>query len=68
MDLLRMTGEGAQIGDMQADELAQMAGQPAFSLRLPDSRVVVLIGLTRDEARACALGFMSPARITVSAA
>lgn len=68
MELLRMTGEGVQIGDMQAEELAQMAGQPAFSLRMPDNRVVVVIGLTRDEARACMPGFMSPARITVSAA
>lgn len=63
-----MTGEGVQIGDMQADELEKMAGQPAFSLRLPDGRVVVVIGLTRDEARACVPGFMAPARITVSAA
>lgn len=40
----------------------------AGSLRLPDNRVVVVIGLTRDEARACVPLFMSPARITVSAA
>ena len=68
MELLRMTGEGVQIGDMMADELAQMAGKPAFSLRLPDARVIVVIGLTRDEARACVPGFMAPARLTVSAA
>ena len=68
MELLRMTGEGVQVGDMQAEELAQMAGKPAFSLRLPDDRVIVVIGLTRDEARACVPGFMSPARFTVSTA
>lgn len=68
MELLQMTGEGVRIGDMAAEDLAQMSGQPAFSLRLPDNRVVVVIGLTRDEARACVPGFMSPARITVSAA
>lgn len=68
MELLRVAGDGVQIGDMQAEELALLAGQPAFSLRLPDGRVVVVIGLTRDEARACVPGFMAPARITVSAA
>lgn len=68
MELLRLTGRGIQIGDMSAEELVQMADKPAFSIELPDKRVVVLIGLTRDEARACVPGFMSPARFTVSAA
>ena len=68
MELLRMSGEGVQIGDMPADELVRMAGKPAFSLRLPDDRVVVVIGLTRDEARACVPGFMATARFTVSTA
>ena len=67
-ELLRLTGEGVQVGDMPLHELEKMAGQPAFSLRLPDERVVVVIGLTRAEARACVPGFMAPARFTVSAA
>lgn len=65
-ELLRLTGEGVQVGDMSAEDVAQFAGKPAFSLRLPDGRIVVLIGLTRDEARVCVHGFMAPARITVS--
>lgn len=68
MELLQLNGEGVEIGDMRAEDVATLAGQPAFSLRLPEGRVVVLIGLTRDEARSCWPGFMSPARFTVSAA
>lgn len=68
MELLTLNGEGIQIGDIAAEELALLAGQPAISVRLSDGRVVVLVGMTRDECRACVPAFMSPARLTVSAA
>jgi len=68
MELLNLIGEGAQIGDMNAEDVAALSGRQAFSLLLPDGRVVVLIGLTSEEARGCLPGFMAPARFTVSAA
>jgi hypothetical protein len=68
MELLTLIGEGVQIGDIGADELSQMAGKPALSVSLADGRVVVLVGMTRDECRQCLPAFMAPARLTVSAA
>lgn len=68
MELLNLNGEGVQIGDIGADELAQMAGKPALSVSLADGRVVVLVGMTRDECRQCLPAFLAPARFTVSAA
>ncbi|MCA3068776.1 MAG: hypothetical protein IOD11_00015 [Rhodocyclaceae bacterium] len=68
MELLNLNGEGVQIGDIGAEELAQMADKPALSVRLADGRNVVLVGLTRDECRACLPAFMAPARLTVSGA
>ena len=67
MKLLKLNGEGFQVGDIQADDLARMVGKPAFGLLLPDDRVIVIVGLTKDEARACVPGFLSPARLTLSA-
>jgi hypothetical protein len=68
MELLNLSGEGVQIGDIGADELAQMVGKPALSVSLADGRLVVLVGMTRDECRQCLSAFLAPARFTVSAA
>lgn len=68
MELLNLNGEGIQIGDIGADELAQMTGKPALSLSLADGRVLVLVGLTRDECIQCLPAFLEPARFTVSTA
>jgi hypothetical protein len=68
MELLNLNGEGVQIGDIGADELAQMAGKPALSISLADGRVVVLVGMTRDECRECMPAFLASARFTVSTA
>ena len=68
MELLQLNGEGIQIGDIGPDDLVQMEGQPALSVRLADGRVVMLVGMTRDECRQCLPAFLSPARFTVSSA
>ena len=65
VEILKLSGEGVQIGELASEELAALAGQPAFSVRLEDGRTVVLVGLTRDECRACAPGFLAAATITV---
>lgn len=65
MELLQLDGEGVEIGDMHADALAKFAGMPALSVQLSDGRVVVLIGMTREECKACLPAFLAPARIKV---
>ena len=68
MELLNLNGEGVQIGDIGADELTKMAGKPALSVILADGRMVVLVGMTRDECRQCLPAFLAPVRLTVSSA
>lgn len=68
MELLHLNGEGIQIGDIGADDLLRMVGQPALSMRLADGRIVVIVGMTRDECRECLPAFLAPARLTVSSA
>ena len=67
MELLNLNGEGVQIGEIAAEALALMAGKPAISVRLGDGRLVVLVGMTRDECLACLPAFLSPARLVVCA-
>ena len=68
MELLRFTGEVISIGDMPEEEVARMVFRPHLMLRLEDGRDVVLVGLTRDECKACLPAFLEAAQFTVSSA
>ena len=65
MKPLTITGEMCCIGDMSDDEAQELAGQPRITLRLPEGRFVTIAGLTHEECRACADGFLEQVTVEV---
>ena len=63
-ELTAIEGECIQVGDVNVADLAQFAGRPGLTMLAAD-REVLLVGLTREECRACLPGFMGPLRIAV---
>ena len=49
-NILDLTGQVVTVGNLQPEDAPDLAGLPRVELQLPDSRIITIIGLTRDEA------------------
>lgn len=64
MNMLELSGELVRMGDMQAEEVIDVAGLPRIEIMREDGSLIYVIGLTRDEVRACGAAFFR--RVTVA--
>ena len=64
---VRLCGELITVGDLSLDDIPFSAEEPSAQIRLPNGRVITLIGLTREEARTVASNFGLQVSIKVDA-
>lgn len=62
--MIQIAGTLQALGDLQPEDIPSEA-VPRALLKMPDDRIVVISGLTRDECRALARDFGDPVVITV---